>query len=68
MAQKAEKIFPKILNRLVWNAQISPRDQKWPKFISQTESLKYRVKRFGSNILIRIWVPLESSFLISVPD
>jgi len=40
------------------------RGQKLLKFISQSESSKYRVKRLGSDILIRF--PLESSFWIYI--
>jgi len=30
--------------------QLFPRGQKGPEFISHSESLKYQVKRFGSDI------------------
>ena len=65
-ATESWKMLPKIIHKWLCNVQLSPRGQKWPKFIPQPESSKYRVKRFGSYILIRIRFPLLSNFWISV--
>jgi len=73
MAQKAEKIIPKIIYKWLYNVQLSPRGQKW-QFFSQPESSKYWVKRFGSDNLIhiriksRFWISVSGWKLTILPD
>ena len=68
MARKANKMHPQT-EKSVRNVKLTPRGQRWPKFISQSIEpafSKYWIRHIEPDILIRIWFPQKNSFWISV--
>ena len=68
MARKANKMHPQT-EKSVRNVQLSPRGQRWPKFISQPIEpafSKYRIRHVEPDILIRVLFQQKNTFWISV--
>ena len=68
MARKANNVHPQT-EKSARNVQLSPRGQRWPKFISQPIEpafSKYRIRHVEPDIHIRILFPQKNTFWISV--